>query len=505
VTFLVTTSKNDMATNDTTVPSKPPAWEKLRWALPVLVVLLLSRFSVAKDGFSYFSRPIVLGLINLFGGHAADHGDTIMVGRLEVPWSGDCAGLNLLVLLLAVAVWMNRREPMSKRYWVRIFLMIPAAAIANVLRVFMIIGYREIFYPAIESPQLHYFFGLALLVPFALLAMPKGPRSFSARVFELLHVAAVIALLAPNADGAQGAALTIAVILGLSNCHLPERLSPMRLASFALWVLAAGAIAFAGMESFWLPWVLVCPLVCDPKWLFSPVGALVTLSSHRMVYLIPNAEWVIWVVWGILGYAVWTKYGAHEKETPVIPAADSWSRSEKAAMFATALLFLLPFLASTILAGKKEAWVPPTSAKIEEVPGGQMVTLPGQNEAIGVLWYDSVGTERHHKLEICLKYRGVELTRSKDVEDVFDDGKQHWMKEYYLQNGKLLQSHKDYVISTLGPGTSAGVHLILVTNQSSMSAKEFSVEAGKITSRLYETIREEHLLPGDISKATVSK
>lgn len=491
-----------MATNDPSVPSEKPVWDKFRWTLPVLVVVLLSRFSVAKDGFSYFSRPIVLGLINLFGGQAVDHGDTITVGRLDVPWSGDCAGLNLLILLLAVAVWMNRREPMGKRYWTRILLMIPAAALANVLRVFMILGYREIRYPAIESPQLHYFFGLALLVPFALLAMPKGPRSFSSRVFELLHVAAVIALLAPNADGAQGAALTIAVILGLSNCHLPERLSSFRVISFGLWVLAAGAIAFAGMESFWLPWVLVCPLVCDPKWLLSPVGALVTLSSHRMVYLLPGAEWV---VWAILGYAVWTKFGSQEKDPALHTLAHPWNGPEKAAMFATAVLFLLPFLSSTILAGKKENWVPPTSAVLEEVPGGQMVTLPGQNDKIGLLWYDSVGTERHHKLEICLKYRGVELTRSKELADVFDDGKGHWMKEYYLQNGKLIQSHQDYVISTLGPGTSAGVHLILITNQSSMSANEFSVEAGKISARLYDTIREQKLLPGDTSKATASK
>ena len=173
-------------------------------------------------------------------------------------------------------------------------------------------------------------------------------------------------------------------------------------------------------------------------------------------------------------------------------------------LFLTAVLFLLPFLSSTILAGKKENWVPPKSAKTEEVPGGQMLTLPGQSEAVGVLWYDSVGTERHHKLEICLKYRGIELTRSKDVADVFSDDK-HWMKEYFLQNGKLLQSHKDYVISTLGPGSSAGVHLILMTNQSSMSAREFSVEAAKISNRLYEMIREEHSLPGDASKATAAQ
>jgi exosortase/archaeosortase family protein len=481
-----------MTPNQPAVPSETPIWERFRWTLPVLVVVILSRFSVAKDGFAYFSRPVVLGLINLFGGHATDHGATIMVGRLEVPWSGDCAGLNLLILLLAVAVWMNRGEPMGKRYWTRILLMIPAAALANVLRVFMIIGYREIRYPIIESPQLHYFFGLALLVPFALLAMPKSPRAFSARVFELLHVAAVIALLAPNADGAEGAALSIAVILGLSHCQMPERLSRARIACFGLWVVGAAAIAFAGMESFWLPWILVCPLVCDPKWLFSVPGALVTLASHRLIFLVPGAEWV---VWAIIGYAIWTKYSASD-ETPAPSLAQSWNGSEKVVMFATSVLFLLPFLSSTLLAGKKEFWVPPTTARIEEIPGGQMVTLPGQSDSIGVLWYDSQGTERHHKLAICLKYRGIELTPTADEPEVFTDGT-HWMKEYYLQNGKLLQNHQEYVMSTLGPGSAAGVHLILVSQESAMSAKEFSVEAGKISHRLYEMMREERPLASD--------
>ncbi len=466
------------------VPSETPLWEKFRWLLPVLVVVVLARFSVAKDGFAYFSRPIVIGLIDLFGGSAADHGTTITVGRLEVPWSGDCAGLNLLILLLAVAVWMNRREPIGKRYWLRILLMIPAAAIANVARIFMIIGYREIRYPATESPQLHYFFGLALLVPFALLAMPKSPRSFAARVFELLHVAAVIALLAPNADGAEGAALTIAVILGLSHCQMPERLSRARIATFALWVGAAGAIAFAGMESFWLPWLLLCPLVCDPKWVFSLAGGLATLASHRLIFLIPGAEWI---VWGIIGYAMWTKFSHDEKPTPSPTLGNLWSRPEKAVMFATAVLFVLPFLSSTILAGKKEIWISPKSADIQQIPGGQMVTLPGQSDEIGVLWYDSQGTERHHKLAICLKYRGVEATPSADMPDVFTDGT-HWMREYFLQGGKLLQSHQEYVVSTLGPGSAAGVHLILVTEKASMSAKEFSAEAGRISSRLYEMI-----------------
>jgi exosortase/archaeosortase family protein len=457
----------------------------------VAVVVLLAKLSVAKDGFAYFSRPVVVGLIDLFGGNAVDHGATITVGRLEVPWSADCAGLNLLVLLLAVAVWMNRHEPMGWRYWLRILLMIPAAAIANVLRIFMILAYRDLFYPEIESPQLHYFFGLVLLVPFSLLALPRGTRSLSSRIFELLHVAAVIALLAPNASGAEGAALTIAVVLGLSNCRIPDRFTRVRLGCVALWFISAAGIAYSGMESFWLPWLLLCPLVCDPRWIFSVPGALVTLVSHRLVFLLPGGEWAVWAV---IAYAVWLKFSEEEPSTSPSQAPGPWSGAGKVIGLFASIAFLLPFLSSTLLSGKKENWTPPSGALVHPVPGGVMVMLPGQTEQIGLLWYDSRGSERHHKLAICLSYRGIELVPSDNVPEVFTDGT-HWMKEYYLQGGKLLQNHREYVLSTLGPGKSAGVHLILVSKKTSMSAADFSLKAGQISQELYARIQKDKISP----------
>lgn len=476
-----------MSTEQPSFIRSPLPWKRFRWLLPVAVVVLLAKLSVARDGFAYFSRPVVLGLINLFGGNAVDHGPNITVGRLDVPWSGDCAGLNLLILLLAVAVWMNRHEPMGKRYWLRILLMIPAAALANVLRIFMILLYREVFYPAVESPQLHYFFGLVLLVPFSLLAMPRSNRSLASRIFELLHAASVIALLAPNAIGAEGAALTIAVVIGLSTCRLPETLTRARLISFVVWLLSAGAIAYAGMESFWLPWLLLCPLVCDPRWIFSLPGALVTLASHRLVFLVPGGEWAVWAA---VAYGAWVKFGEDDSSQAQTSGTVSWSFRGKAVALFASVLFFLPFLSSTLLTGKRETWAPPAVAQVHPIPGGLMVALPGQTDEIGIIWYDSHGTERHHKLAICLKYRGIELVPSDDVPEVFTDGT-HWMKEYFLQGGKLIQNHRDYVLSTLGPGTSAGVHLILVSKKSSLSAADFSAKAEKISRRLYDLIQKE--------------
>lgn len=468
-----------------TPPANQPLHRRFRWVLPALVVVLLSQFSVAKDSFAELSRPLVLGIIRLFGGQAADLGHAIHVGRLEVPWSGDCAGMNLLVLLLALAIWMNRDQPMGGSYWLRLALMIPAALVANVLRVFMILGYRELFFPKVESPQLHYFFGLILLAPLSLLAMPKSPRAFSHRVFELLHVAAVVALLAPHADGVNGAALVIAVILGLSRCRLVEKITLKRGGAFILWLIAAAGIAVSGMESFWLPWLLVCPLLADSKWFFSLPGALVTLASHPLFTIAPGGDWLIWL---IIAFAIW-------KSSPhLAPVAEPGARQPAKAtgwlaLATAALLLPLPFLSSLIIAGQKEIWTPPADCVTEDVPGGLLVTLPGQSPAIGTLWYDSEGVERHHKLAICLKYRGITLVPT-DTPEVFTDGK-HWMREYYLQADKLHQNHLQYVLSTLGPGNGGGVHLILVSEQKSMTAEEFSRQAAVISQDLFTRIQEE--------------
>ena len=477
----------DMNPNTAETPPAAPVRPRFRWLLPAAVVVVLAQLSVARDAFAVFSRPVVIGLINLCGGQAVDHGATITVGRLEVPWSADCAGLNLLVLLLAVAVWMNRQEPMGGRYWLRILLMIPAAALANVMRIFMILAYREAFYPEIESPQLHYFFGLVLLVPFSLLAMPGGDRPLFARVFELLHVASVIGLLTPNAIGAEGAALSVAVVLGLSSCRVPARLSRARLAALGLWILGGGLIAFAGMESFWLPWLLLCPLVCDADWVLSLPGLLVVFASHRLVFLLPGGGWAVWAA---LAYAAWVKFGAEDSRGAAEPDTTAWSLGARGLLALTAALFLVPFLSSTLLAGKKEDWTPPADAFVHPIPAGKMVALPGQPPGLGLVWYDAQGTDRHHKLAICLKYRGIELAPAGEAPGVFTDGT-HWMKEFFLQGEKLHLSHRDYVLATLGPGSSPGVHLIVLGKTSSLDASVFSPQADALARRLYDSIRSE--------------
>ena len=464
-------------------------WGVFRGLLPIALVAGLARFSVAQDIFSRISRPIIVGVIGLWHVPVSDVVDSITVGRLQIPWTGDCAGLNLLVLLLAVAIWLNRYEPFNLAHWLRILGMFPAAIFANVLRVFTLIGYREWVYPSIETPQLHYFFGLFWLIPFAFLAMPKSSRHLSARFFELIHVAAVIALLAPQTYNPGGLGLTIAVVLGLSHCRLPERISKYRMIALVLWLVAAAVLCFARMDSFWLPWMIICPLMSDAKWILSIEGAILTMATHPLFSLLPWAEVI---TWADIAFVVWKKFILDQPDPPTVDPHVDWSWRERSLLAVVSILFLLPFIASTIFAGKIEAILPPKIAEIKSVPGdGYLLTMPSQPRGISLVWYNATGSSRHHTMKICLKYRGVDLEPSDDDSNVFQDGN-HWLREFFLQDGKLIPSHLQYVLSTLKLGSSPGVHLIYVTASVSMSAREFDNETQKMADELFQAIKKEH-------------
>jgi exosortase/archaeosortase family protein len=458
----------------------------LRGLIPIALVAGLARISVAQDVFSQLSRPIVIGILGIFHVAATDKGNEISVGRLEIPWTGDCSGLNFLVLLLAVAIWLNRHEPFGLAHWARILAMIPAAVIANVLRVFTLIAYRELFFPAIETPQLHYFFGLFWLIPFALIAMPRSSRQLTGRLFELTHVAAVVALFAPQTSAPGGLGLTMAVVISLSQCRMMEKISKGRIIAMLIWLLAAAVIAVTGMESFWLPWLIVCPVICDPKWLFSIPGGLITIATHPLFALLPGAQIITWAT---IGYVVWERFIRSQPAPPSDGDLHAhWTWRERAILFAVSCFFLLPFLSSVIFPGEKESWVIPQCAMTERIPeNGFVVTLPGQTKQIGLLWYNPSGTHRHHTLQVCLKFRGVEIEPVADNPDVFTDDS-HWFREFYLQDGKLIPSHLQYTFSTLGPGKAPGVHLIYVADNLTMSAEKFNETAQKMANDLYEMI-----------------
>jgi len=459
-----------------TAAPMPSGLGALRLFVPVAVVALLAQFSAAQDIFGAMTKPVVLWLLQVFGFQASESGGMLLIGELEVPWSRDCAGLNLLVVLLAVTVWMQRNSHLGVSFWLRVFGAIPAALAANVARVLTVVAYRMWFSPAVESPQLHYFIGLAWLVPFALVLVPGDSRGRLATSFELIHAAAVLALAAPMAEGPGGLGLTLAAVLTLAHCRLPARVSLLRWVATAAWLVAAVGIILAGVESFWLPWLLVCPLLIMRSWILSVEGVILLAGSQPMFQLFSWGQGITWVGLALAGWKLL-------KMPQAISIGASSSRPSLALRCATpgiAAAFCLPFLGSALVSPESVNLTPPASAALREIPGdGYQIQLPGQPEDMGLFWYIPSGSQRHHTLKVCMKYRGIDLKPASENSGVMTDG-EVWMKEFFLLPEGLLSSHADYVWATLRPGKTSGIHLIAVASCSDMTAMEFEAAAVKL-------------------------
>ena len=437
----------------------------------------------ARDVFSDFSRPAVTFALHLFGINAVDHGSSIAVGRLEVPWSRDCAGLNLLFVLAALIIWVNRSEPAGWRYWIKIALTVPAALLANVLRVLSLIGYREALYPRVESPQLHYFLGLIWLLPFVALVVPKGRRPLAHVLVEALQAAAVVALLSPMSGVPGGNAITIATVIGLAHCQVRTDAVRWRSLLTLAWMLMAAGIALLGMESFWLPWLLICPLLASRRWIFSPSGAVLTAGSYPLFCMLPGGSVVIWLA---IGLFCWQWYrGAEMGEQSTTPAPMELCGRWRVTPPAAGAFFILPFLASTLFTREHRTFQPPTTTAFTAIAADAFdVRIPGQAGNIGLVWFNPSGNGRHHSMKVCMKYRGVELVATPQCADVLTDG-QRWMREFYLQEGRLAASYPAYIFQTLRPGSSPGVHLIFVTNCDQMDAAGFDHSCQLLATRLH--------------------
>lgn len=430
-----------------------------------VIIAVAVHLTQSRDVMVDFTRPLVVGVLHLLHIPSADRGDSLAVGELHIPWTRDCAGINLLIILLGLAVWVNRHEARASCFWWRLVGMVPAALLANVLRVLTLIGYRTLAYPGVESPQTHYFMGFFWLAPFVALITPKDQRPPYAALMETLHASAVIALLATMVGTPNAWLLSVAVVVCLAQSQLRTDYLRQRLVLFAMWLLLGAAIALVSMESFWMPWLLVCPLFLDVRWFVRGPGALCVGCSHTLVVMQP---WV-WPLVAVAAGLAWAYKGAvpgqHMRRVCSVPR---WAR----VVFVPALA--LPFLASTVLSLGLESWSPPSGVTALPIrQNGYEIRLPGQSASIGLACYVAAGRDRHHTVKVCLKYRGVDVTQVAESAGVSTDGK-HWLREYFLQEGELLSDYGCYVESTFRPWASPGVHLIFISPQERLSPSEFA-------------------------------
>lgn len=464
--------------------SPSPSWRKIiKGVLPVACVAALLHLAQSKDLLSGFTKPFVTGALNIIGVAAQDHGEHITVGRLEVPWTRDCAGLNLLLILLALTLWVNRSEPFGARFWLRMAITIPSALVANVARVLSLIAYREVAYPNVESPQLHYFLGLAWLLPFVAMIVPRNGRPFGHVMFEALHAASVVALLAPMSGVPGGGTMTLAAVICLTQCRVKSGNRYWLTFGTTLWMLAAVAITMVGMESLWMPWLLICPVLVPLKWMFSFCGAVMIGASHPLFGMIPGGHYLAWAAMGIAGWQWINPPASEEAEETSAPSSLMPSSFR---LCISAACFVLPFLASTFLLVRDELQEPPVGVRSRPVPGnGFEVALPDQPGNLGLVWYSPQGNSRHHTVKVCLKYRGIEITPVEECPGVYTDGK-HWLREFFLHDKALLPGYLEYVKDTFRPWTSPGVHLIFITPSTEMTPVAFNEAATKHADELHK-------------------
>jgi exosortase/archaeosortase family protein len=434
------------------------------------LIALAIPLTQSRDLLAEVSRPLVVGVLKVLGVDAADGGEVIRAGHLEVPWSRDCDGVNLVFLLLALAVWVTRHEAIGWRYWLRLGAMIPAAIAANLLRVLTLIAYRAIAYPAVESPQGHYFIGFVWLIPFLAAITPLGRRPLVFSLMETTHAAAVVALLAPLSGSPNGTLVSLAAILALSLCRAQENPGAREILFSLAWITAGLGIAVLNIESFWLPWLLACPLLLDGQRRHLIPWLVCLACTHPLIAMQPWS-WVLAAVG--LGLAWWSR-GIHVEAGDGSPSR-VWKVGHSLARPVFFASLALPFLASSLLpAPSRIAWTPPEGLRSRALnQEGYEVQLPGQPGSIGLACYPARSRDRHHTVKVCLKYRGVELVPSEEDKTVLTEG-QHWYREFFLQEDELLDGYSAYLKKTFRPRADPGVHLIFVAPRDELRAGEFA-------------------------------
>ncbi|OYW77324.1 MAG: hypothetical protein B7Z37_04575 [Verrucomicrobia bacterium 12-59-8] len=447
-----------------------------RTALAAAFITLALHLAQSRDLLVDFTRPVVMASLRWLGINAIDRGEVMVVGHLHVPWTRDCAGINLLLILLALTVWVNRQERSSRSFWLRIVSMVPAALAANVLRVLSLIAYRMLAYPGIESPQTHYFIGFLWLVPFVALITPKDHRPRSAGIMETLQAAAVVSLLAPMSGTPNAELVTLAAVTWLSRCRVRETSAWLLLA----WIASGIGVAIVSMESFWLPWLLLCPLLVN--WRQLRVPAIICLAcAHSLIAMQPWAWWLatagLATAW-LSGRGVTPTNRDARHESLQYP-----SLTEQGAFFAA---LALPFLASTLLSLGQESWKPPVSVEARSMnQNGYEIRLHGQPDHIGLACYVAASRDRHHTVKVCLKYRGIEVVSVENCPLVFTAGR-HWFREFFLQDQALLPDYSAYVQRTFRPWSDPGVHLIFVSLREKQSASEFSAACEQLAHQFHQ-------------------
>ena len=101
----------------------------VRSVISLSLVFGLLHLANSSDILSDLTRPLVVGLLQFLGHAASDQEGYLIVGRLQIPWTRDCAGLNVLTILWAVfSMWFSAICVVGITTWLETLVSLAAKA-----------------------------------------------------------------------------------------------------------------------------------------------------------------------------------------------------------------------------------------------------------------------------------------------------------------------------------------------------------------------------------------
>jgi exosortase/archaeosortase family protein len=448
--------------------------------------IVLAQLLDLDEKLSSASKLLVLIAARSLGVEAREQGEDLVLGAVVLPWTPDCSGVNALLVLLGVCGWLHARDGLSLAFLMRLALCVPAAMLANLLRIGTIAVYRGVFHPHWESLELHFLIGFVWLAPFVVLLARSAARAAGTPWTAVAYLVSVLSLLAPLVFDAGGVVVAGCTAVWLAASRLgrePASCSPWIV---GLWLAAAVLIAWSRMESLWLPWLLACPVIAPERTVALPARLALLVGTVPLVAMQPVAAVVAgaavaWVVWRRLpGGLGRVEPGPFNMAPAVLGACGVLSR--RTGLLAVAALG--PFLLPSFVGAPPAPLAPPSGLmSVSLAPTVHRIRLIGQSDDVAAFWYGAGVDGRHHSVVSCMRYQGKILESVPDVRHVLAD-EEHWVREIFIQGGDLSTTYAGYLAATFAPFSEPGVHVIFQARRSAMSARYFARTTGQLATRL---------------------
>jgi exosortase/archaeosortase family protein len=450
-------------------------------AISLLVILMASG---SHEALSVLTRLGLVGILQCIGQIVDNSSEQLSVNGIQVPWQKDCSGLNLVALMLAAAAWTRRREPSLLRFLTSLSLAILTGYLVNLLRILTIIGYRELWYPLHESMEAHYAIGFFWLIPSILLFVPRHEHGIFDRWIQAMGISVIVCLLSPHLSLSHGWLAGICTAVIACSSYAENAGWKRNTAIMMLWLICGIGLQVLRVDSFWVAWLLICPLTSNfirrANW-----SGMVCLAGTVPVVSLHFAGW-IFVAPGVIR-ELYVMFAA-SRGNATAGSAVQYVKLYRACSPANALALMgmmLPFCSHIIHRPLSKPELPPAGMFCESRNAGAFaVRMLGQSPTLQTHWYASISGDRHHALLVCLRFRGAEL-RESGIPGVLTDGKS-WYLESFLQDGRLIQNYSDYLRNTWMPFTSPGVHLIAQADCPRLSAESFQQQAGSWFQKIAE-------------------